>query len=452
MKQKLLYLYFFYFAYLAKYFVKRHTPYVLGVTGSIGKTSCRMIISQMITAYLPDKTLSTSSKNFNGELGLSLSILGIWEYQPTWIWVTKTIFKAWYRAFFGEKTYDILFLEYGIDHIWEMEFLLSIVQPDIAILTKIDSVHSSQFESKEVIAKEKYQLLTSAKDFAFLNRDDEFVSGYQDILKTPYFYYSTSDWLSGVDIQTKDMWISYTNDVLRSEFEYIFQDRVYTHISSNLIWSENKWYIGVWLHIVELLYNKFYQTSLYPSLWSRREFDFHLQPSRFTLLSGIKNSILIDSSYNWAPESMKKVIENFIDIHSHIFWDFEMILCLWDMRELGEYTQSEHEKLAHFIKDITPHILVVGESMWKYLLPLVWHAKHFQNSQLLGEYLKTFITQSDKKYMVLFKGSQNTIFLEEAIRPLLLNKSDEGKLCRWENFWKEKKKKFFVQSSSNHIG
>jgi len=74
-----------------------------------------------------------------------------------------------------------------------MDFLLSIAKPDIAIITKIDKVHSSQFNTKEIIASEKYKLLKNSKNIAFLNIEDEFAKIYEkEILSQKYFYSTTS--------------------------------------------------------------------------------------------------------------------------------------------------------------------------------------------------------------------------------------------------------------------
>lgn len=56
-----------------------------------------------------------------------------------------------------------LVLEYGIDHPGEMDFLLSIATPDIAILTPVESNHLEQFGSLDVYRNNKIKLITSAK-------------------------------------------------------------------------------------------------------------------------------------------------------------------------------------------------------------------------------------------------------------------------------------------------
>lgn len=68
MKQRLLNLYYRMLAALARRYLRRHKPYIIGINGSVGKTSCRMIIYQTLKQFLPHLSISTSKKNFNGEL------------------------------------------------------------------------------------------------------------------------------------------------------------------------------------------------------------------------------------------------------------------------------------------------------------------------------------------------------------------------------------------------
>gem|GEM_PF-2742210 len=82
--------YFKYFRFLARMYIaprrfprKRPRPFIIGITGSVGKTSGRTILTTVLQKYFPEKKIYTSPKNFNGELGLSLSILGIDSYTPS---------------------------------------------------------------------------------------------------------------------------------------------------------------------------------------------------------------------------------------------------------------------------------------------------------------------------------------------------------------------------------
>ncbi|MFK7779551.1 MAG: Mur ligase family protein, partial [Candidatus Gracilibacteria bacterium] len=121
----------------AKFYVYRTKPKVIGVTGSVGKTSCRMIISGVLEKYLPEMRVYTSEKNFNSELGLVFSIFQIADYTPGVGNLLKLSFKIFFASFTRGKKYDILVLEYGVDHPGDMDFLLGICKPDYSIFTKL---------------------------------------------------------------------------------------------------------------------------------------------------------------------------------------------------------------------------------------------------------------------------------------------------------------------------
>lgn len=445
MKQILLQMYFGFFGCLARIYLKRHKPFIIAVTGSIGKTSARMIISEILSINLKDKKILTSSKNFNGELGMSLSVLAISDYTPTLSWVFKTFVKAMHTSIFWKKMYDIVFLEYGIDHVGEMDFLLSVAKPDIALVTKIDSVHSSQFESKDTTASEKYKLLMSTKETAFLNVDDEYAQIYSNKIKVKKYYYSTNlEHQETADIVGKNYNLWMEKEVV-SHFDFSFWEKK-LHVTSNLVGEENIGYINVWLVILDTLFAKYYGTSFFVKWVEKITLHFTLQYSRFSLFEGIGNSLLVDSSYNAAPESMKKVIENFVRLQKNVFPEYKIILCLGEMRELGEYAKTEHEKLANMVQNITPEIYVVGASMKEYFLPVCENAKHFENSRVLGKMLKEKLQNTSEKYLMLFKWSQNTIFMEESLKEVLAFPSDQKRICRQEEFWMKKKNNFFDKS------
>lgn len=54
-------------------------------------------------------------------------------------------------------------------------------------------------------------------------------------------------------------------------------------------------------------------------------------------------------------------------------------------------------------------------------------------------WIVNFLKRSDEKWIILFKGSQNTIFLEEAVKQVLANKEDSKYLTRQSDRWMEKK-------------
>jgi len=98
MKKKLLLRYYRILGIFAHHYLKRHRPKVIGINGSVGKTSCRMIIYQTLITYFPDRIISTSPKNFNGELGLPLSVFEVFSWEPTLSCFFKTFWICFFRC------------------------------------------------------------------------------------------------------------------------------------------------------------------------------------------------------------------------------------------------------------------------------------------------------------------------------------------------------------------
>ncbi len=118
MKKFVLKMYYSILAILARRYLKKTQPFIIGITGSIGKTSSRMIISQIIQRFSKKFTVYTSNQNFNGEFGMSLSIFCIEDYEVSVGGLFKLLIIAMKKAFSPKKKYDIIILEYGIDHPW----------------------------------------------------------------------------------------------------------------------------------------------------------------------------------------------------------------------------------------------------------------------------------------------------------------------------------------------
>jgi UDP-N-acetylmuramyl pentapeptide synthase len=152
-----------------------------------------MVITQTLQEFLPKERIFTSSKNFNGELGLSLSIFQIDEWEPKISSFITTLFKIIWEAQFGSKKYDIVVLEYGIDRPKEMEFLLSIAKPDIGVFTAIDAVHSEQFGNPQEIAREEVKMVKNTKSTVFLNSDDPYAMELKDKIGVDVFTYQTAE-------------------------------------------------------------------------------------------------------------------------------------------------------------------------------------------------------------------------------------------------------------------
>jgi UDP-N-acetylmuramyl pentapeptide synthase len=213
-----------------------------------------MIVYQTLQHFFPDRKISTSPKNFNGELGLSLSVFEITEREPTLHCFFTTFWVCFFRCFFGKKRYEVIVLEYGIDTPGEMDFILKVAHPDIGIFTAIDAVHSEQFGSPADIANEESKMVLHTKELVFLNRDDTSAMQLFSRIQVDKLTYQTQGYESEADISFKKgrFVLGAEKHEIQSAFSFSLKGKEY-QVTTNLIGKANYGYLGVALAIVETL-------------------------------------------------------------------------------------------------------------------------------------------------------------------------------------------------------
>ena len=214
--------------------VKRHVPYVIGVTGSIGKTTCRMIITDVLREMLPSLRISTSPKNFNTEIGLVLALLEIEKYDTNIVSLVFSLFVILSKALFGKKTYDVIVLEYGIDHPGDMDYLLSIVQPEMSVFTGLDKVHAAYFETIDDILLEKMKLMQHTKEITFIPMQAGYTDVYTQDMTIDILRYGLSD-TEATDIGFVDHTLSIEDEKIFAEFDLDQEQERLMHIRTNLL-------------------------------------------------------------------------------------------------------------------------------------------------------------------------------------------------------------------------
>lgn len=412
-----------------------------------------MIIHQTLEHFFPNKKISTSPKNFNGEFWLSLSVFEITERAPSFFNMLKVCIKAFFISIFGWKKYDAIVLEYWIDNPWEMDFILKVAHPDIWVFTAIDAVHSEQFWDPQKIANEEIKMALNTKNLVFLNANDEYAMQLVDKIKVDKLIYKTfNDDKLEADIffdeqnYIKGEWIA----EIKSEFLLHIRNQKYK-IQTNQYWKMNYWYIWVALCIAETLAYQ-WEEDIHLTKNKHVELKYKLQPGRLSMFEWKFNSLLIDSTYNSSPLSVRKTIDSAYSIKRECYPDSKIWLILWDMRELWNLTESEHRKLAWYVSQAWDKLFLLWESMKKYLadeldkisatknLTVCDSLKELENK--IEKELKN--NKSKSPIILIFKWSQNTIFLEEAVKHFLKDSNDEKLLTRQSEFWMKKKEKYLA--------
>lgn len=413
MKQKILKFIYNFFAFFARIYLKRTKPEIIWITWSVGKTSCRMIIYWTLKQKLTWKKIYTSPKNYNSEIWIICSIFQIEDYKPNFFYILKMFFKIIFKTIFANKNYDILILEYWVDKPKDMDFLLKVAKSDISIFTKLDFIHVANFSSQNELWNEKSKLIFNAKKTVFLNKKDDFQKNIFPKINIEKYFYNAEK-------------IDFSYKKIDSKI-FSFLKYNWVEIKTNLLWEENLVYLELSFMILEKFWFDFKSDFL--------ELNYDLQNGRFSVFEGKNNSVLVDSTYNSWPESMRSMILNLKKLQEKIFFDYKIIFVLWDMREIWENSEKKHKELFDFASQFWEII-----SVWEQTKNNFWkHLWNFKYSADAWDFLEKFLDENKKqKYLILFKWSQNTIFLEECLKKVLKNKSDEKFLVRQENYWKKR--------------
>jgi UDP-N-acetylmuramoyl-tripeptide--D-alanyl-D-alanine ligase len=139
---------------------------VVGVTGSVGKTTTKDAIAHLLTSGY---SVLKSEGNFNNHFGLPLVLLKL------------------------EPEQEIAVIEMGMSHAGEIAALAKIAQPEVGVVTVVAPVHLESFDSVAAIARAKYELVESLPPggTAVLNADDEYVSQFGRDFKGRVVLYGT---------------------------------------------------------------------------------------------------------------------------------------------------------------------------------------------------------------------------------------------------------------------
>lgn len=154
------------------------------------------------------------------------------------------------------------------------------------------------------------------------------------------------------------------NHEISSHFS-LFLKKKQIPISTNLFGQTNYGYLAVALAIVDILASK----EGKPELPAEKALtlNYQLQAGRMSLFAGKHKTLILDSTYNASPRSMREVIDTAIQLRSQLFSPAEIRLILGDMRELGELTEQEHRRLAGYVSQSADQVFLLGEAMGSFL-------------------------------------------------------------------------------------
>jgi UDP-N-acetylmuramoyl-tripeptide--D-alanyl-D-alanine ligase len=413
--------------WMAKIILKKYKPIVIGISGSVGKTSAKEAIFAVLS---PKFRTRKNEKNYNNEIGIPLTIIGA-ESGNKSLWKWLKIFAKWLAVVILPFEYpEVLVLEMGVDRPGDMRYLLSFIPVRVCVITRIASSHLEFFENIDHIAKEKGRLaeVLPEEGMAILNADDERILKMKELTKARIITF-------GIDNEA---------DVRATDITYNYQDKKLSGIGFKLNY-EGK-IIPVRLHYV-LARHQIYAALASAAIGITFKINlvdiaaslenFFSPPGRMNLISGIRGSLIIDDTYNSSPISALAALDVMQEIQAT-----RKIAVFGDMLELGKETEKGHKEVAQKIFSTKVDLfLAVGERMevaFRELHSLGYPAInlfYFESPETAAKKLKEIIREED---LILVKGSQG-MRMEKVVEEIMAKpgKADEF-LCRQSKEWRKK--------------
>ena len=414
-----------------KLILRKYKPEVIGITGSVGKTTTK----EAIYAVLSSKyNVRKNIKNYNNEIGLPLTVVGVESPGKNPVGWMRVGLKVWKLLLLRDKNYPkILILEMGIDRPGDMSYLCNMVKPKIGVVTNISHSHLEYFKSVNQIQKEKARLIKNlpANGWAIINIDDFKIKDIARSNKKANILTYGLDGKSDIKAKEHKMVNGRSGRVSGINYKLACNGSAVPVMLKGVIG-----YSMVNASLAAAAVGTVYDLNSLEISQALGNLKFPAGRSR--ILEGVNSITVIDDSYNASPVSTKALVAaaDLIKLkRSSIRWAI-----LGDMLELGNFQNEGHRQVGKAVAfSKFNKLVVVGELGGK----IGEAAKkagmrkndiyYFKNSEEVCKNIKRLVKKDD---LVIVKGSQGAR-MEHIVKCLILNKNEtKNLLVRQGKEWK----------------
>ncbi len=330
---------------------------VIAITGSVGKTSVKDMIYEVLKSKY---NVLCTKENYNNNIGVPLTILGL-------------------------KNHNALIVEMGMNHMKELSYLSKIAKPTMAVITNIGTAHIGNLGSRENILKAKLEVLDGMNGgMLFINNDNDMLQ------KVKYDNLVTI----GIENKSDFMATDIKEDAFSSQFK-INDENIKLNVGSNAF-----------------IYNALFAYAVGKSLGVSKENikislkNFKLSPHRLEKFETKKYTI-IDDTYNASLDSVK----NSLGLLSKILG--RKVFVFADILEVDNFAKDIHEEVAESIIENKIDVTICVGKLSKYTYEkLITNNKetyYFKNNNELINNLNSILKEKDT---ILIKGSHSMKLIE----------------------------------------
>lgn len=406
----------FIFGFFARRIVARYHPVVIGVTGSVGKTSTKNAIAAVLASHT---TVRKTEKNLNSDIGLSLLFIGGEDARRSVCGWMRNIGRAIRLLVKPMQPYPrVIVAEMGADKPGDIGYLVRIAKPHIAVVTAIGDVpvHVGQYADIDAVIREKAKIVTrlDAHDIAILNRDDERVYAMRTMTKA---HVTTFGFSEQADVQIVDFQIKTQRDSGGADIPTGVTFRL--GVGGSFVPVTVPDVLGkpvAYACAAAVACAMAFDMNIVSAVDALA--DFRNEPGRMRLLAGVHDTTILDDTYNAAPAAMRAALDTFVSVPAK-----RKIAVLGDMLELGRYSQKTHEDMGAYASRVCDILVFIGpQSLFAY--DAAGRADfnpeslfHFDSSQQAISAVKRMSKSGD---VILIKGSQG-MRMERITKALMQN-------------------------------
>lgn len=342
---------------LAKYKRSLYNIPVIGITGSVGKTSVKDMVYHVVSSQY--KTLCTKG-NMNNHIGVPLTILGL-------------------------RDHEALIVEMGMNHLGEIHVLSNIAKPTIGIITNIGTAHIGILGSRENILKAKMEITDGMNDGTLIINNDN------DMLRNVKY---NSIITIGIDNNSDYMAHDIEDNVFSSNF-YIGNEYVSIPVGSKAF-----------------IYNSLFAYAVGKKLGISNNNiikaleSFKLSEHRLELIEH-KNYRIIDDTYNASLDSVNNALGMLSKVNGR------KVFIFGDILELDEYAKDIHREIGNSVINNNIDVLITVGEYSKETYSIVYDngtkAYHFDNNNDMLKEIDDIIDHGDT---ILVKGSHGMKLIE----------------------------------------
>ena len=295
---------------------------VVGITGSVGKTSTK----EMISAVLSGKwNVHKTQGNFNNEIGLPLTLFDL------------------------NASHEAAVIEMGMNHFGEIHNLTCCALPDVAVITNIGTSHIENLGSREGILQAKLEILDGLhpKGVLVINGDNDLLStiDHLSVQKLSYGLMATNDYWAK-DIQSQGEYTTAT--VISPRQTYTIRIKALgEHMVYNTLAA-----IAVAEHF-----------GLTEEEITRGLSSYAPAKMRMHITTSENGLTIIDDTYNASPDSMKAALK--------VLCDYDVkgrkVAILGDMFEMGEFAPKLHQEVGQFAAETNIDVLITIGDLAKHI-------------------------------------------------------------------------------------